>query len=140
MDADECPICYETFDTDFLQCETCCKLLCVKCLVSLKTAVCPFCRQCFTGIDIHEFSVASSYSSSSSSASGGHDEFITPNSDWNISRINRHQNKKLYKRQEDEAQRIRNAHLSRSHNHRISSLRKAERKYPKQNLQFEIED
>lgn len=138
MESGECPICYEAFENDFIQCDVCSHCLCVKCLVSLKTAICPFCRQPFSGIDIHDFSL--SYSSSSSASSTGHDEFISLNSDWNMSRIIRHQTKRLYKRQADETQRIRNAQLSRSHNHRMSAERKAKQKYPKQNLQFEIED
>lgn len=135
MDFGDCPICYENFDTDFIKCMTCFNCVCIQCLVSMKTALCPFCRQKFTGIDIHDFSS----SSLSSTESNGHDEFIGLHSDWNVSRINRHQTKKIYKRQADEAQRIKNAQLSRSHNHRENSRRNS-RKHFKTNLQFEIDD
>lgn len=137
MDHGECPICYENFDTDFIQCETCSHCLCLKCLVSLRTAVCPFCRQIFSDLDLQEFSYSSSSSASSSQA---HDQFIGLNSDWNMSRIMRHQTKKLHKRQEDEAQRARNSQLSRAHNHRIHNERKSKHKYSKQTLQFELEN
>lgn len=136
MDHGDCPICYENFDTDFIRCETCSHCLCLKCLVSLRAAVCPFCRQTFSGLDLEELS----YSSSSSASSHGHDQFISLNSDWNMSRIMRHQTKKMHKRQEDEAQRARNAQLSRTHNHRINNQRKTKDKYSKQTLQFEIEN
>lgn len=136
MDEGECPVCYEKFDTDFIRCETCSHCLCLNCLVSLRSAVCPFCRQTFPNLDIRELS----YSSSSSLGSHGHDQFTTLNSDWNMSRIVRHQTKRLHKRQEDEAQRARNAQLSRTHNHHANTERKSKHKYSKQSLQFEIEE
>lgn len=130
MDNGECRVCYENFDTDYMTCEECKQSLCLRCMLSLRTANCPFCRALYK-----DFEPLLSYSSSSSVSSHGHDEFISLNSDWNMSRIVRHQTKKLHKRQENEHQRERNIQISRSHNYKLSN-----KKEQKRRMQFEMED
>lgn len=137
----ECPICYERFEQDFLSCETCAHNICIRCVVNLRSHACPFCRTAFDKVDFFAYS---SSASSSASSSSSHDEFVGPNSDWNASRILRHQIKRMHKRQEHEAQRARNVQLSRTHNHNTTINRtvqaKRNNKYPKRTMQFEMDE
>lgn len=145
----ECPICFEHYEDESLQfeCNSCKKKYCLFCVESISNDSCPFCRYSSSLPQNNSFTNHSDtiHPSSAPSSTSHHNiiynsslSFPSINHEWHQSRIMMRQIRRERKRIDHEAERRRNAELSRIHNH--EQRRPPSRQEKRSDLLFDIDD